>query len=80
GFAPIYPSLLHQTPKTFGGKASQSVMGIQMAFAYVGATLLPPLFGLLTAFTGMGFLPFYVLGLVVLMLVCSQYVNKRVQF
>jgi fucose permease len=45
GCAPIFPSLLHETPKNFGEKYSQAIMGIQMASAYIGTTLMPPIFG-----------------------------------
>ena len=40
GCAPIYPSLLHETPNTFGASNSQALMGIQMACAYVGSTFM----------------------------------------
>ena len=79
GFAPIFPSMLHQTPRIFGNQASQSVMGIQMAFAYVGATLLPPLLGAVTHVTGMWFMPVYVALLVGAMLFCILYVDGRVR-
>jgi fucose permease len=42
GCAPIFPSLLHETPKNFGEEYSQAIMGIQMASAYIGTTLMPP--------------------------------------
>ena len=45
GCAPFYPSLLHETPDNFGVQYSQSMMGMQMACAYVGSTFMPPLFG-----------------------------------
>lgn len=45
GCAPIYPGLLHETPVNFGSAASQAIMGIQMACAYVGSTFMPPVFG-----------------------------------
>ena len=45
GCAPIYPSLLHETPENFGAENSQAIMGMQMACAYVGSTLMPPVFG-----------------------------------
>lgn len=77
GFAPVYPSMLHRTPVIFGQQASQSVMGIQMAFAYIGSTLMPPLAGALTHLTGMGFLPLFVLGLVAVLLILSEHVNRR---
>lgn len=48
GCAPIYPCLLHQTPERFGVQASQSMMGFQMASAYLGSMVSPPLAGLLT--------------------------------
>ena len=43
GCAPVYPCLIHATPAHFGADKSQAVIGIQMAFAYVGNTLMPPL-------------------------------------
>lgn len=77
GFAPIYPAMLHRTPELFGARASQSAMGVEMAFAYVGNTLLPPLFGALSRLTGMWLMPVYVLILVAVMLACSERVNRR---
>jgi fucose permease len=67
GCAPIYPSLLHQTPENFGNEHSQAIMGVQMACAYVGTTFAPPLFGFLGAKTSYGLFPFFVAGLLVLM-------------
>ncbi|WP_026952039.1 MFS transporter [Algoriphagus mannitolivorans] len=49
GCAPIFPSLLHETPRNFGELHSQAIMGMQMASAYVGITLMPLLFGELAA-------------------------------
>ena len=45
GCAPIYPSMLHSTPENFGKDVSQSIMGKQMASAYVGSTFMPPVVG-----------------------------------
>lgn len=77
GFAPIYPAMLHETPRTFGSQASQSVMGIEMAFAYVGSTLLPPLLGALTHALGMEIMPVYTGLLVIGMLAGTEYVRKK---
>ena len=52
GCAPIFPSLLHETPKNFGELHSQSIMGMQMASAYIGITLMPLLFGELASWLG----------------------------
>ena len=57
GFAPIYPCTIHETPHRFGAAASQAVTGLQMAFAYTGTTFIPPLFGVLAGFVGIGALP-----------------------
>lgn len=75
GCAPIYPSLLHDTPKNFGTGVSQSMMGLQMATAYVGTTVMPPLFGVIGENISMGLLPAYLLILTVLMIVTVERLN-----
>ena len=45
GCAPIYPSIIHSTPIRFGADKSQALIGVQMASAYVGSCLMPPVFG-----------------------------------
>ena len=67
GCAPIFPSLLHATPDNFGAERSQAVVGVQMASAYVGTCLAPPVFGLLAGWLGAGLLPVYLLVLLVVM-------------
>ena len=47
GCAPVYPSIIHSTPASFGADKSQAMIGVQMAFAYVGTGLMPPLFGVM---------------------------------
>lgn len=78
GCAPIYPSIIHSTPFNFGKENSQSIIGIQMACAYVGTTLMPPLFGWLASVVGIGLYPFYLLLFAVLMLVMSERLNRAV--
>lgn len=77
GCAPIYPAIIHSTPDNFGKENSQAVIGIQMASAYVGSTFMPPLFGMLSKYIGMGAYPFYLAIFAVLMLVTSQLLAKR---
>lgn len=78
GFAPIYPSMLHVTPVRFGAAQSQAVMGLEMAFAYVGSTCFPPLFGVLAAKMGEGLYPWYLLLCVGGMLLCAELANRMV--
>lgn len=67
GCAPIYPSIIHSTPEFFGAERSQAIIGVQMASAYVGSCLMPPLFGVLAEHIGTGLLPVFLLGLLGLM-------------
>ena len=78
GCAPIYPSLIHSTPRNFGKQASQAVIGLQMACAYVGSCLMPPVFGLLADFVSIHLLPVFLLVLMVLMVWMAEQMNRRV--
>lgn len=77
GCAPIYPAMLHQTPQTFGKENSQAMMGVQMAAAYIGSSLMPPLFGLLAGVAGMWVFPVYVAALLLLMIFCTEFVRRK---
>lgn len=78
GCAPIYPSLLHETPVNFGAEYSQSIMGVQMACAYVGSTFMPPLFGVLASHIGYSIMPFFTGGIFILMFIMIKTLNERV--
>ena len=67
GCAPVYPCIIHATPAHFGAERSQAVIGVQMASAYVGSCLMPPLFGLLANHISANLFPFYLLALLLLM-------------
>lgn len=58
GLAPIFPGLLHQTPVYFAQENAQAAMGLQMAFAYCGTTLMPPLFGQLFTHVSFSLMPY----------------------
>ncbi|WP_035806056.1 MFS transporter [Lunatimonas lonarensis] len=77
GCAPIFPSLLHETPINFGEKYSQVIMGFQMASAYVGITLMPFLFGKIATYTGHGFLVVFLGIFLVLIMVITRQMNKK---
>ncbi len=72
GCAPIYPSLIHETPRRFGKVISQSLMGMQMAFAYIGATFMPPLFGAIANATTFLLYPAALLFFLCLMVILSE--------
>ena len=77
GCAPIYPSLLHETPSNFGIALSQAVMGLLMACAYVGTTLLAPIFGFLAQTVSIRLFPTYLLLLLVVMVVSCEILNRK---
>ena len=79
GCAPIYPSMIHDTPNRFGRGASQSVMGLQVAFAYVGSSIMPLIFSGLVSFSTIGLFPVYILLSVVIMTLCSEKINTAVK-
>jgi fucose permease len=78
GCAPIYPSIIHATPATFGEENSQAIIGIQMASAYIGSTFMPPLFGAVARYININVYPLYLLFFLILMLVMSELLNKTV--
>ena len=53
GCAPIYPSLMHEATNRFDPDTARTVIGRQVAFAYVGCALGPAALGLLGAFVGL---------------------------
>jgi len=78
GCAPIFPSLLHETPVNFGSEKSQAIMGIQMASAYIGTTFMPPLFGRLTSYFGFSIFTLFIGCILILNIIMVELLNKRV--
>jgi cytochrome c-type biogenesis protein CcmH/NrfF len=60
----------------FGRKNSQAIIGIQMAAAYTGSTLTPPLFGAVSAWSGLWILPLLLIVMAVLGLIMSERLNR----
>lgn len=78
GCAPVYPSIIHSTPAHFGADRSQALIGVQMASAYVGTCLMPPLFGLAANHISVALFPFYLLSVLALMAVMYERLLKQV--
>lgn len=79
GLAPIYPSMLHETPKRFGPVRAKRLMGFQMVFAYTGSTFLPPLFGLIVSQTSLGLFPIVTILIMFGMLLNTERLNVIMQ-
>ena len=78
GCAPIFPSILHSTPANFGEENSGALVGVQMASAYTGSALMPPLFGFLGGLFGLGIFPFYLAAFAVLLFALTTLLNRAV--
>jgi len=78
GCAPIFPSLLHETPKNFGNEHSQAIMGIQMGSAYIGTTIMPPIFGWLASLTSFNIFPFFLGIILIVMTLMVEMLNKKI--
>ena len=77
GCAPIYPSIIHSTPAHFGAENSQAIIGIQMAFAYIGSCVMPPLFGIIAEHITVALLPYYQLIVLALMIIMHESLIKK---
>ena len=77
GCAPVYPSMLHLTPQFVGKEKALYLVGIQMASAYVGINLMPPLFGVLSDHIWNGLFPFFLLFFAMMMLLAFRALCRR---
>ncbi len=69
GNGSIYPNMIHLTPHNFGKEVSQSVMGSQIAFAYIGVMLAPPAVSLISGIFGIKIYPVLLAVLYAIMIV-----------
>lgn len=76
GCAAIFPTMLHETPKRFGDQNSGVIMSLQLALAYVGTTLLPPLLGVLTQTYSMSLFPIFLFIYGIILLTATIIIEK----
>ncbi len=77
GCAPIYPCIIHMTPTLFGKDKSQAMIGVQMACAYTGSCLLPPLFGLIANATTFHVMPVFIAVFTIGLIILHEMVVKK---
>jgi MFS family permease len=53
GLAPVFPALMHETPRRFAPDTARKVIGWQVACANIGGAIMPAAFGLLAARAGL---------------------------
>ena len=76
GCAPIYPCVIHSTPEHFGEENSQAIIGVQMASAYIGVCVMPPVFGIIANHISVSLLSIYVGGITLLMIFMCEKLNR----
>ncbi len=76
GFAPVFPSMIHETPERFGKELAQSIIGFQMASAYLGIALLPPLLGIIIDNTQMVVFPLFVILCISILFYLTSTLNR----
>ena len=77
GCAPLYPCVIHSTPAHFGEENSQAIIGVQMASAYTGTLLMPPIYGILANRFTPALLPWFLGAILILMTVMSEQLNRK---
>lgn len=77
GCAPIYPCIIHSTPEHFGADKSQAIIGVQMASAYVGTLLMPPLFGIIAEHISVSIYPVYLFIVLISMAVMHEALLRK---
>ena len=79
GNGSIYPNMIHLTPHNFGAEVSQSIMGSQIAAAYIGVMLTPPLFGVISSLIGIQCFPYFLIVLFIIMTVSIGVFVKQIK-
>ena len=76
GCAPIFPNTLQMTPKRFGASASQTIIGLSMATAYIGIMVVPPILGAAANVFTFASLPMILLLLAVILLLTTERLRR----
>jgi fucose permease len=78
GMGPVYPAIQHMAPANFGKRYSAAVIGLQMASAYIGSTIMPAVFGHIQQHIGIRIMPAYLLIFAVLNLALLEIAYRQI--
>lgn len=79
GNGPVYPNIMHLTPRNFGKEYSNSVVGSQMATAYFGIMIAPPIFGLLARWINASIFPIYIAVWSVIFIIATVFFLRKIK-
>ena len=78
GCAPIFPSMIHQTPRLFGSNNSQEITGYQVGMAYLAGLLITPLIGLMANRLFIGIIPVLYISFAICLLIITESLNLAI--
>ena len=61
GNGPLYPNFSYLTPSNFGEENAEAVMGTEQVASYIGATVVPAVFGVIGQIFGLWLFPIFLL-------------------
>lgn len=76
GCAPVFPCMVHETPRRFGHAQSEVITGYQVGMAYLSGVVVIPLIGLLAGRISLEVVPFCVMLFSVLTLAGTERLNR----
>lgn len=77
GFGPIYPCMMHETPRRFDENITKKLIGYQVGAACIGGSVLPASLGLIFSRTSLECLVPSLLVLLLTMIIMSEWLNRR---
>jgi MFS family permease len=79
GCSPIYPSMMQLAPERFGEENSSKIISLQMAAAYMGPVIMPPLLGVVAARVDMIAVPVALILYAAIMFYLTERTERRVK-
>ena len=76
GNGPLYPNFSYLTPSNFGEENAEAVMGTEQVCAYIGATVIPAIFGILGQVFGLWLFPVFLLVFFVPLVIATRTIIK----
>ncbi len=76
GFAPLYPSMMHETPKRFKSDQANVLISYQVGIAYIGGTIISTGLGYLFTPFGLSILYPIIMSFILLMVIISEIYNR----
>ena len=76
GFAPLYPSMMHETPKRFKSEQANVLISYQVGIAYIGGTIISTGLGYLFTPFGLSILYPIIMCFIIIMYIISEIYNR----